>query len=296
MTQDEHRGAATEHRRAPAEGVVVGVSATDSGATALDWGLRHAELRDLPLLAVRAWDIPSYGSYYSVGGALRSTDPEHHLAEQRIAQDSLDAALGRRASTAPLPARAAAHEGRPAEVLLSAADKAALLVVGTRGAGALTRLVHLGSVSASVLHDAHVPVAIVPQQARVPDVAAPVVVGWDGSAPSTAALRWAVEQARVAGAPLVPVAVHGRGDAGDQADERAALQAAVTEAGGSDLRVEPQVRVGHAAEELMTVAQDASLLVLGSRGRGGFSRLLVGSTSTQCAGHAPCPMVVLRAG
>lgn len=296
MSQDDHRPAPDRQQAPPVEGVVVGVSATDSGAAALDWGLTHAALRGLPVLAVRAWDIPSYGSYYSVGDALRSTEPEHHLSEQRIAQESLDAAIARRASAATQSTRAVAMEGRPAEVLLAAAAHATLVVVGTRGAGALTRLVHLGSVSASVLHHAEVPVAIVPQQTRAPEVTAPVVVGWDGSAPSRAALRWAVEQARAAGAPLVPVAVHGRGDAGDEAERRTTLEAAVVEAGGSDLEVAAQVRVGHAAEELMAVAQDASLLVLGSRGRGGFSRLLVGSTSTQCAGHAPCPMVVLRAG
>ena len=63
--------------------------------------------------------------------------------------------------------------------------------------------------------------------------------------------------------------------------------------GAGDLRVEPEVVTGHAAAALLEMAGPADVIVVGSRGRGGFRGLLMGSTSTQCAQHATCPVVVV---
>lgn len=241
-------------------GIVVGVSASPAGAAALQWALQQAAARQVPLVAVRAWDIPSYGPYYSVGSALRSTSPEFELTELKIAQDALAQAVPRVPGAEDVEATAVATRGRPPEVLVDAAKRAELLVVGTRGVGALSRVVHLGSVSSSVLHHATGPVAVIPD---APQGASPsparVVVGVDGSA---ASLRAASAAAGADGA--LPVVV------------------------------EPQVRAGHAAQELLAAAAGAGLLVLGSRGRGGFASLLLGSTSSQVAGHASRPVVVVR--
>jgi nucleotide-binding universal stress UspA family protein len=56
------------------------------------------------------------------------------------------------------------------------------------------------------------------------------------------------------------------------------------------------VRQGQAAEVLVAEAKEAELLVVGSRGRGGFAGLLLGSVSQQCAHYAPCPVVIVRVG
>lgn len=279
-------------------GIVVGVSSSAAGRAAVDFALQQAALRDLPLTAVRVFDIPSHGSYYSVGAALRATDPEFERSELELARAAVRDAVARVPEAAGGKTSALATMGRVPEVLLEAGKDAALLVVGARGVGALTRIVHLGSVTSSVLHSAHVPVAVVPDQVGSGDPSR-IVVGVDGSPTSLLALRWAVEQARLSGSILVPLGVtdSGRHAGGSDEAARQSLAAAARQAGAGDgqpVTVEPAVRHGHAAEELLAAAEGAGLLVLGSRGRGGFSRLLVGSTSTQCAGHATCPVVVVR--
>lgn len=276
-------------------GIVVGVSESAAGAAALDWALQQAALRKVALTAVRAWDIPAYGPYYSVGSALRSTSPDFHLSELQIARDALAQAVQRVPGSADVQATAVATRGRPPEVLVAAAKQAELLVLGTRGVGALSRVVHLGSVASSVLHHAHGPVAVIPDRSHETPGSPPrVVVGVDGSPASLRALTWAVSQARLSGATLVPLSVAGNRD--DEA-EAVSLRAAAEAAGaGADrpVPVEPRVRHGNVSHELLAAAADADLLVIGSRGRGGFASLLLGSTSSQVAGHSTRPVVVVR--
>lgn len=280
-------------------GIVVGVSDSTTGAAALDWGLQQAASRRLPLTAVRAWDIPSYGSYYSVGAALRSTSPEFELTEQRIAQDALDAALARADSSLEVETTAAATRGRPAQVLVADAADAELLVVGARGVGARSRLVHLGSVTAAVLHHASGPVAVIPDRPPLPRTTDRVVVGLDDSPRSRPALEWAVAEAARLMAVLVPVKVVNDEDAIRDEPKVNALRheiaAAAVQAGAdrANVRVDPQIRAGHAGSELIEAA-GPDLLVMGTRGRGGFAALVLGSTTHQVAGHARGPVVVVR--
>jgi nucleotide-binding universal stress UspA family protein len=135
-----------------------------------------------------------------------------------------------------------------------------------------------------------------------------IVVGVDGSEASAAALRWAAGQARLTGAVLEAViaweypATYGWSlpvdDAGMGADAADALHTSVTDALGADpgVEVREETRLGNAAQVLLTEAEGADLLVLGARGRGGFRGLLLGSVSTHCVHHAPCPVLVVREG
>ncbi|MEV7599286.1 universal stress protein [Kitasatospora sp. NPDC089797] len=129
----------------------------------------------------------------------------------------------------------------------------------------------------------------------------------DGSAPSKAALRWAVGQAALTGATVHAVAaweypsLYGWfAPVVDEGFERAArrtLTAEVDEVVGPRRPVEVRESLvpGHAAEVLLGAAEQADLLVLGSRGRGAFARTLLGSVSTRCAVHGVCPVVIVRA-
>jgi nucleotide-binding universal stress UspA family protein len=144
-----------------------------------------------------------------------------------------------------------------------------------------------------------------------------IVVGVDGSEESIAALRWALEEARLrdttvralrawelpyASPPLEPL-LPGSGFpqfAVDVDEIRGAveeqLDRVVSEAVGdaAGVRIEQELVQGHAADELVKASKGADLLVVGSRGHGGFSGLLLGSVSQACVQHARCPVVVVR--
>src|SRR5689334_3772927 len=132
-----------------------------------------------------------------------------------------------------------------------------------------------------------------------------IIVGIDGSTRSRQALEWAVNEAAVRHAPLTVLTVHqalasywGGPDPAGQDLAKQARQVAQEETDivlgkfGEEERP-PSVTVravtGVPAEELLIAAEDADLLVVGSRGAGGFKRLLLGSVSSQVAHHAHCP-------
>lgn len=138
-----------------------------------------------------------------------------------------------------------------------------------------------------------------------------IVVGVDGSAPSRAALAWALRQARLTGAAVdaviawhhptayrYPLPIAPETTARELATR--VLESAVDEVShglpGEQAVITPRVQEGNAAAVLLDAAAGADLLVVGSRGHGGFSAALLGSTSQNCVQHAPCPVVVIRDG
>lgn len=143
-----------------------------------------------------------------------------------------------------------------------------------------------------------------------------IVVGVDDSPSSIQALRWAIEEARCrdttlrvvsawefpfAPATNTPSAVRADDDPlphvpSLQQSALDELAAAVTDAGGDpkDPAVSMHVVHGSPVRVLLDAAKDADLLVVGSRGRGGFAGLLLGSVSHECAQRAACPVVVVR--
>lgn len=133
-----------------------------------------------------------------------------------------------------------------------------------------------------------------------------VIVGIDGSPDSVRALQWAAEYARVFEAPLqalttfdVPVIYGPAAMAGWEnparleEGARSTLSDIVREALGEEAQVEERVLRGHPAQVLVEASPDARLLVLGSRGHGGFAGMLLGSVSQHTVTHARCPVVVI---
>ncbi len=138
-----------------------------------------------------------------------------------------------------------------------------------------------------------------------------IVVGVDGSASSLAALAWAIDEAKARQATVLavhawlaysqvsplesmsPVFLPGEGEniAGDILAE--AVRKVVGDSAG-DVVIEQRVIGGHPASALIDSSHDADMLVVGSRGHGGFLGLLLGSVSNQCVHHALCPVVVVR--
>jgi nucleotide-binding universal stress UspA family protein len=138
-----------------------------------------------------------------------------------------------------------------------------------------------------------------------------IVVGVDGSPAAQAALRWAVEEAEYTGAAVdaviawqYPVGFGSYGWASsaiaDDTDYREVAEKALADTisnavdPAKTVRVRPKVVQGNASEVLLDAAAGARLLVVGSRGHGGFAAALLGSVSQHCVYHAPCPVVVLR--
>jgi nucleotide-binding universal stress UspA family protein len=135
-----------------------------------------------------------------------------------------------------------------------------------------------------------------------------VVVGVDGSEPSRHALTWAQFMARALGAVIDAVmvweitaamATAGWVDDWDPEKETAEqLRTTVAEVLGSPPpgQVRATVRRGSPAHELIQASQGAQLLIVGSRGHGGFSGLLLGSVSSAAAQHAGCPVMIIHGG
>ena len=132
-----------------------------------------------------------------------------------------------------------------------------------------------------------------------------IVVGADGSAASVDALRWAARQAEVTGAVLeavicwqYPMVFGGAPVLAEidwLADARTALDAAVQGALGERASSVTQRAVeGHPARVLLDESAGADLLVVGSRGHGGFAGMLLGSISEHVVAHARCPVVVVH--
>ena len=139
-----------------------------------------------------------------------------------------------------------------------------------------------------------------------------IVVGVDGSDHSQRVLEWAVREAALRQAPLTVLTVHQvvgsawtgnpvvlPADRPEEAKARQAAEEAVNQvlgaAGGSKpASVTVRAVSGFPARELVDASQDADLVVVGSRGGGGFRGLLTGSVSTQVVNHADCPVVVIR--
>ena len=134
-----------------------------------------------------------------------------------------------------------------------------------------------------------------------------IVVGVDGSSPSKAALAWAVRQAGLTGAAVdvvtawefpsffpTPWPPELGGDWKELAQRVVTGAVAELPDTGGHVEIRPQVAEGNAAQLLLDASAGADLLVVGSRGHGGFAEVLLGSVSQHCVHHATCPVVVIR--
>jgi nucleotide-binding universal stress UspA family protein len=194
--------------------------------------------------------------------------------------------------------------GPTALTLIGQAEHARMLVVGGRSHSAAAELL-LGSVASAVAAHAPCPVVIV-RDGQAAEDARPVVVGLDESACAEPAAAFAFEQAAAHGLALravrawMPPPDPWIGPPVDRdeitAAERRALHAQL--APWRDkfpaVPVAEEVVVGHPAAVLTRAARDASLMVVGTRGRGGLARMLLGSVSRHVLQHSPSSVAVVR--
>jgi nucleotide-binding universal stress UspA family protein len=280
--------------------VVVGVDGSTSALRAVRWAARAAASRGRDLLVVHA-----YGGVDPtlVIEAEMWRRYEHELVSR--AHEVVAEAVA--AAREVAPSVAVTEElvvGTAAPTLLARASGDGLLVVGEQGASGLEGAL-VGSVASAVAGHAPGPVVVVRGDEPV-EADAPVVVGVDGSAAGAAAIDFAAATADAEGRPLV--AVHTWWDPFLESvpepflpreaavdDERRLLaeQLAGRSAEHPDLVVSMVVERAHPSRVLLERARGARLLVVGTRGRGGFAGLVLGSVSRAMVHRAPCPVAVV---
>lgn len=282
--------------------IVVGTDESEGAVGALTWAADEAERHGAELVAVLAW------GYLDQHRPTPDTDfdPEYDEGAAAAALDAIvERALG--AERAASVTHRVVNDLAP-QALVDAGRDADLLVVGARGLG-VVRGALVGSVSQHCLHHAPCAVAVI-REIAAPASPARVVVGVDGSETARRALAWALEEGRARQAEVEVVNAWHPPYVGAYPYDPAALDLELFEQGARDLVAEmldgqdvtglpapPRVTVvsDTAAQAVITAADGADLIVIGSRGRGGFKGLLLGSVSQQVAHHAPCPVVVVPA-
>ncbi|GAA3509286.1 universal stress protein [Georgenia daeguensis] len=285
--------------------VVVGVDGSEASLGAMDWAVAEARRAGWRLHVVCAYALPSFTAASLDGGYAAMDD----TAIQQGAQAVVDEAVARTAG-AGLVVTSALETGDPAGVLVDLSREASMVVVGTRGGGGFTDRL-LGTVSSALPAHAHCPTVVVPlNTSRQFTPVKRIVVGVDGSESARVALHRAVDEAILWDAELtavaaVPIAT-GAGAmawlpaAVDRdevlADVREGLGVAVESAvAGRDVRVRQHALDGNAAALMAEFSTAVELVVVGSRGRGGFAGLLLGSTSQAVLHHAASPVMVVPA-
>lgn len=290
--------------------IVVGYDRSDESELALGWAIEQAKAAGakLQILSVRSpmvspGFVPAGNFGWDVWQQPDTTTtelPGIERAKQALGEDAVTAELS---------------VGSPAGRLVDASQTASLVVLGSRGHGYLVSGL-VGSTAYAVAAHSHCPVAVIrgPQDATDavrPDADHPVVVGVDDSEHSDRIVDAAAEFAKRGGAslllvrvtPVPPVTEYAflvGGANGVDPDEAAHDQAALSETAAAvqerhpGLRVEAVNESGVPGHALASHADSAGLIVVGSRGRGGFAGLLLGSVSRTVIHQSPCPVLVVH--
>ncbi|MEV7098621.1 universal stress protein [Amycolatopsis sp. NPDC051045] len=287
--------------------IVAGIDGSSSAVQAAVWAGTEAHRRGRPLRLVQVYTLPNVRSPIAFGS------PDQ-LREGLAEQAGLWLAGAREAVLAEHPGleiTTAAREWNPVSALIQESQHAELVVLGSRGLGGFTGLL-VGSTAVAVAAHAHCPIAVVRGRTPhdPPPVTGPVLVGADGSPDSEGAIAFACEEAQLRGTELI--AVHTWSDVladgmlrphpleEDPVEIAAAERVKLAEqvVGWQrkypDLAIELEVTRGRPVRRLLERGEHAQLIVVGCRGRGGFTGMLLGSTSQALIAHSPCPVAVVR--
>jgi nucleotide-binding universal stress UspA family protein len=287
-------------------GVVVGVDGSAGSEVAVRWAAREAALRRAPLTLAHVVS-PTSGAWRE-----SSVVPEWLHGQRERGQAILSEARRIVAETCQgesVCVRTEMPSGHAVSALVEMSHDAALAVVGCLGNGTL-RGRHLGSVSSGLTHHAHCPVAVIHDGIALDaDSRAPVLVGVDGSAGSDAATDIAFEEAALRGVGVealhawkdvsafdTAVSFAGKGWPALHSKEESALEHRLADpiARHPGVPVRRIVVRDDASRSLVDQSRAAQLVVVGSRGNGGFAGMLLGSVSAAVVLLARVPVLVAR--
>jgi nucleotide-binding universal stress UspA family protein len=280
--------------------VVVGVDGSDSGRHALDWAVEEATRRRLPLHLLCAWQ--SDYAAETVAPLVPSIEEDCRSILEAAAANAKTVSPGVEVRTSTVHAQAAS-------ALIAASRHADSVVVGSRGFGAVKES-FLGSTSMQLAAHAACPVVVVREPVTQHDATRRVVVGVDGADLSIEATGYAFAQASQRGLGLtvlhawdanvftsgvaMSALVEPWAELVNEQDEITSAAIAGWTGRYPDVEVHTQVVQGRPADILVDTSEGAELLVVGSRGRGGFRGLLLGSVSRHVLHRAHCPVAVVR--
>jgi nucleotide-binding universal stress UspA family protein len=282
--------------------IVVGVDGSASAVTAAAWAAGEAARLGVPLRLVHAYLLPaqSYPEFTVNGPEVREA------FEQQGRQWLHEAAEAARAAVPDVEVGTVLVVDRPAAALIAESRRARMIVLGSEGLGGFSGLL-AGSVAVAVSAHGHSPVVVVREPV---DERGPVVVGVDGSPVSEQAVAFAFGEASLRGAPLTAViawtdflvvdSVYGSrftvdwSQVEDQQRRLLAERLAGWQEKYPDVEVTRVVLRDRPVRALLTAAAGARLLVVGSHGHGGFTGMILGSTSQALVYHATCPLAVVR--
>ncbi|MSS85150.1 universal stress protein [Actinomycetaceae bacterium WB03_NA08] len=284
--------------------VIVGVDGSKGAFAAAQWAAAQAEKLGGRLSIVCAYSMASYSAAALDGGFALVDDRALKLGAEQVVSEA-----AKSVSDYPIDVEEIVQVGDPSVVLTELSAEADLLVISSRGGGGLADRL-LGSVSSSVPAHARCAVAMVPEHVSGKPFMPieRIVVGVDGSDVASSALCTAVDVAIAWGAELtvitaVPIATGGGAMswmpvAVDRKalieDIHNGLDAAIEQAlAGRELKVARHALDGSPAALLTEFSTAVDLVVVGTRGRGGFAGMLLGSTSNTVLHHSTCPVMTV---
>ncbi|MFD8003963.1 universal stress protein [Streptomyces mirabilis] len=279
--------------------IVVGVDPDPAHRMALAWAADEAACRRLPLRPVHVEGVPTKGyGRREIPPSWEEWNEALHQAGKQVLEE---AAKFVAAKHPQLEVDALLAEGDPVWVLREQSRDATAVVLGSRHLSRAQEVFGSASVAVPVMAHAHCPVVVVPEPEHVTQEPAYYVVGIDGSEHSAAAVDVAFEEAALRGAELRALYVWEPGhlrifdEYESQQESRRLLSEIV--AGRRPRYPEVDLRhelvVGHPVQVLTDASAHALGLVVGTRGRGGFTGMLLGSVSQGVLHHARCPVIAV---
>lgn len=279
--------------------IVVGVDPDPGKRAALAWAADEADRRRLPLLLVLAQNVPTPG-YRPTGGrpSWEEWNEALHATGNRVLREAVAFVESRHPQ---VQVSGLLAEGHPAWVLREQAQNATQVVLGSWHLSAVQELFTSTAVALPLIAHAPCPVVVVPEPEHVTLQPPYFVVGVDGSPRSAASVDFAFEEAALRGAVLRALYVWHRPRLG-VLDEDAAVQECrrlLSETVAGRTAPHPEVEVhhdvvqGHPVQVLTKASEHALGLVVGTRGQGGFTGMLLGSVSQGVLHHAHCPVITV---